>query len=102
MFVPIYQPVVHQLLFDEKEGMWNWLGTASHCKTVLELGLVILTGRLMALVKCIQISSGLIPQLDLGAGCHGAKGLSQTQAFPESFSALAQESMTPEAQRKAL
>lgn len=30
MFVSIYQPVVHQLLFDEKEGMWNWLGTASH------------------------------------------------------------------------
>lgn len=62
----------------------------------------------MALVKCIQISSlaqsssGLIPQLDLGTGRHGTQGLSQTQAFPENFSALAQESMTPAAQRKAL
>lgn len=88
MFAPIYQPVVHQLLFDGKEGMWNWLGTASHCKPVLELSLLVFTGRLMALVKCIQISSlalsgsGLIPQLDLGAGCHRAKSLSQTQAFP--------------------
>lgn len=78
---------------------WKEPGTtASLCKAVLELNLVSLTGRLMALMKCIQISSltpggsGPIPQLDLGAGCLGTKGLGQTQAFPEGLSVLAQES----------
>lgn len=51
----------------------------------------------MALVKYIQISFLIlmaqtpIPQLALGAGCLGAKGLGHAQAFHESLSALARE-----------
>lgn len=69
---------------------------------------MLFTGRVMALIKRIQIGSltlggsGPISQLDLAAGCLGAKGLGQTQAFPESLSVLAQEAMTSTAQRKAL
>lgn len=55
--VPIYESVIHWLLLDENEGIWSWLGTASHWQPALELSLLLFTGRLMALVKCIQINS---------------------------------------------
>lgn len=63
------QPVTHWLLFEEMEGIWTPLGADSHYKPVLDLSLLFI-GRLMALVKYIQISA-----LTLGdSGPHPSTG----------------------------